>query len=63
MHQEGEIKVGLSIPFTVIVKDDAMGSAEKVYTIHIYKLFVSAHIAYSSNDGQILCGRLRGLTH
>ena len=42
MHQEDEITVGSTIPFTVLVKQDAMGSVEKVCTMNIYKVFIVA---------------------
>ena len=63
MQQEGEITGGLSIPFTVIVKYDDMGSAEKVCTIHIYRLFVVVLIVHLGNDNEKLFDRLRGLSH
>ena len=40
-----------------------MGSAEKVCTIHTYKLFVVAQIVFFGNDSEKLSGRLRGLSH
>ena len=46
----------------VIVTYDAMGSAEKVCTIHRYKFFVVVHIVYFGNDDEKLFGRLRELS-
>ena len=40
-----------------------MGSADKVCTIYISKLFVVAEIVLFGNDSEKLFGRLRGLSH
>ena len=63
MHQEGDIRVGLSILFTVLVKYDAVGSPEKVCTVKIYKVFIVAIDVFFGNDSYKLFGSLRGLSH
>ena len=40
-----------------------MGSAEKVCTMNIYKLFIVVNILLYGNDSEKLFGRLRGLSH
>ena len=63
MHQEGEMIVGLSIPFMILIKYNAMGSTKRVHTIHIYKLFVVRKIVFLGNDSEKLFGRLRRLLY
>ena len=62
MYQEGEITGSLPIYFSVIINYDAMGSAEQVCGMYIYKLFVVSHIVYFGNDCEKLLGRLRELS-
>ena len=40
-----------------------MGSAEKVCTVNIYKVFIVATNVLFVNDSEKLFGRLRGLSH